>query len=139
MPGAAPGEPRTLGDLGLRLNRDGSFALDNAQLDRALTETPRAVSAMFTTGVFGVFATMDRLVRNATRVNDPGSLGGSLTRLQRQMQNTSERLDKIADQQERLREQLTRQFSASERRVNNSQTTLAFLQQQIDVWTAPQR
>lgn len=139
MPGAAPGEPRTLGDLGLRLNRDGSFALDNAQLDRALTETPRAVSAMFTTGVFGVFATMDRLARNATRVNDPGSLGGSLTRLQRQMQSTSERLDKIAQQQERLREQLTRQFSASERRVNNSQTTLAFLQQQIDVWTAPQR
>ncbi|PKP62306.1 MAG: flagellar hook protein, partial [Alphaproteobacteria bacterium HGW-Alphaproteobacteria-9] len=36
MPGAAAGAPRTLGDLGLALNRDGTFRLDNARLNQAL-------------------------------------------------------------------------------------------------------
>ncbi len=33
MPNAAPGEPRTLGDLGLAINRDGTFRLDSERLN----------------------------------------------------------------------------------------------------------
>ncbi len=139
MPGAAPGAPRTLGDLGLSLSRDGTFQLDTARLNQAVNQSPDAVAAMFTTGAFGVFATVDRLARVTTRQGDPGTLGGSLTRLQRQLQGNTARLEKIAEQQERLRERLTRDFTASERRVASSQSTLSFLQQQIDIWNAPRR
>ncbi|WP_285711254.1 flagellar filament capping protein FliD [Erythrobacter oryzae] len=135
MPGAATGEPRTLGDLGLSLNRDGTFKLDNARLTRSLETSPDAVAAMFTTGANGVFATVDRFARENSLTTDPASLGGSLKRYETQQAAAAERLAKIAEQQEALRERLTREFTASERRVAASQSTLTFLQQQIDIWS----
>ncbi|WP_379922674.1 flagellar filament capping protein FliD [Erythrobacter sp. R86502] len=135
MPGAADGEPRTLGDLGLAINRDGTFRLDTARLNRALEDTPDAAAAMFTTGINGVFATMDRFARENSLVTDPGSLGGSLRRFETQSAASTERLARIAEQQELLRDRLTREFTASERRVAASQSTLTFLRQQIDIWS----
>ncbi len=135
MPGAATGEPRTLGDLGLSLNRDGTFKLDTARLNRALETSPDAVAAMFTTGATGVFATMDRFARENSLTTDPSSLGGSLKRFELQKAASSERLADIAEQQEALRERLTREFTASERRVSASQSTLSFLRQQVDIWS----
>ncbi len=139
MPGAADGEPRTLGDLGLAINRDGSFRIDSARLTRSLETSPDAVAAMFTTGVSGVFATMDRFARENSLVTDPGTLGGSLRRFETQAAASDERLSKIAEQQEALRERLTREFTASERRVAASQSTLSFLRQQVDMWSNSDR
>lgn len=136
MPGAAEGEPRTLADLGVRLTREGTFELDNARLNQAISQSPDAVAAMFTTGPSGVFATVDRMARNTTRLGDPGTLGGSLARFERQLQSNNARLERIAEQQERLRDRLSRSFTASERRVAASQSTLTFLQQQVDIWTS---
>lgn len=139
MPNAADGEPRTLGDLGLSLARDGSFRLDSARLNRALETTPDAVAAMFTVGATGVFATVDRFARDNSLISDPSSLGGSLRRFETQLASTDERLALIAEQQESLRERLTRQFVASEQRVAASQSTLAFLRQQVDIWSNSER
>ncbi|AUX68771.1 hypothetical protein CHX26_03920 [Porphyrobacter sp. HT-58-2] len=139
MPNAADGAPRTLADLGLALNRDGTFRLDTAALNRALETNSDAVAAMFTTGVNGVFATMDRFARENSLVTDPGTLGGSLRRFEQQVAASDERLARIAEQQETLRDRLTRQFTASERRVAASQSTLTFLRQQIDIWSARDR
>jgi flagellar hook-associated protein 2 len=139
MPGATGSEPRTLGDLGLAVNRDGTFRLDTARLNRSLETSPDAVAAMFTTGVNGVFATMDRFARENSLVTDPGSLGGSLKRFETQKAASDDRLAKIAEQQENLRERLTREFTASERRVSASQSTLSFLRQQVDVWSNSNR
>lgn len=136
MPNAAPGEPRTLGDLGLSLNRDGSFRLDGERLQRTLTDSPQGAAAMFTTGLFGVFATIDKLARTAASRSDPGSLGGSEARYTAQIARNAEALDKIAEQQERLRERMTREFVAADRRVASSNSTLSFLRAQVDMWTA---
>lgn len=127
MPNAAAGEPRTLGDLGLALNRDGTFRLDDARLNQALETNAEAVAAMFTVGPSGVFATIDRFARDNSLISDPGSLGGSLRRFETQLASSDERLETIAEQQEALRERLTRQFAASERRVAASQSTLEFI------------
>lgn len=139
MPGATGDEPKTLADLGLALNRDGTFRLDNARLTRSLETSPDAVAAMFTTGVSGVFATMDRFARETSLFADPGSLGGSLTRFEKQAAASDDRLARIAEQQENLRERLTREFTASERRVAASQSTLSFLRQQVDIWSNSDR
>ena len=136
MPGAAAGEPRTLGDLGLALNRDGTFRLDSDRLQRTLTESPQGAAAMFTTGLFGVFATVDKLARTAAARSDPGSLGGSEARYNAQIARNAEALEKIAEQQERLRERMTREFVAADRRVSSSNSTLSFLRAQVDMWTA---
>lgn len=139
MPGAQAGEPRTLADLGLSLNRDGTFRLDTARLNRSLETSPDAVAAMFTTGASGVFATMDRFARENGLITDPASLGGSLRRYEAQLAAGDKRLEKIAEQQTALRDRLTRAFTASERRVAASQSTLTFIRQQVDIWSARDR
>lgn len=126
-PNAAPNEPRTLGDLGLAINRDGTFRLDPVRLNRSLEATPEAVAGLFTTGATGVFAAFDRFARQATLLGDPGSLGGSVQRFERQLEQADERLARIAEQQEALRERLSRDLIASGRRVSAAQSTLEFV------------
>lgn len=137
MPNAAPGEPRTLADLGVALTREGNFRLDGQRLQTTLSNNLAGASAMFTTGLFGVFGTVDKMTRDLTLRTNPGSLGGSITRYTEQRDKIGERLGKIAEQQERMREQLVKTFTASDRNVAASQSTLAFLRNQIAAWNAP--
>jgi flagellar hook-associated protein 2 len=133
MPGAAAGEPRTLADLGLSLTREGTFRLDTARLNQTLADNPQAAAAMFTTGVRGVFATVDNLARDNTAVRDPGSLGGSVTRLQAQIERNDERLSRVAEQQAALRDRLTRDFTRTQTNIAASQSTLDFIRRQFEI------
>lgn len=134
MPGAIGSEPATLGALGVSINRDGTFRLDDAKLNAALTDHPEATAAMFTTGLFGIYATMDDLSRSAGAIGNPGSLAGSVERYSQQIERNQENLAKIAEQQDKLRQTMTRQFVAADRSVSLSQSTLSFLQGQIEIW-----
>ncbi|MGB7408953.1 MAG: flagellar filament capping protein FliD [Pontixanthobacter sp.] len=136
MPNAEEGEPRTLGDLGLAINRDGTFRLDNDRLNAALRDNSAAANAMFTTGLFGVFATLDKLSRAMGTIGDPGSLAGSVARYTKSTQKIDDQLAKIAEQQDALRIRLTKQFAQTDRNVAASQSTLSFLQNQIAAWNA---
>lgn len=133
IPGAQNDEPSTLADLGLSLNRDGTFRIDSARLEQTLSDSPEAAAGMFTTGVFGVFATIDNLARDNTAIGDPGSLGGSVTRYESQIERNDERLERIAEQQENLRSQLARSFTAAESQIATSQSTLSFIRQQFEI------
>ncbi len=136
MPNAGPGEPRTLGDLGLSVNRDGSFRLDSDRLANTLSNNAEAASAMFTTGLFGVFSSFDKVARAMGAASDPSTLAGSVKRYTDQASKIADQLSDIADKQEALRAQLTTQFSRSDIRVSNSQSTLSFLQAQIEQWNS---
>ncbi len=131
MPNAAAGEPRTLGDLGLAINRDGTFRLDSERLNATMAENSAAANAMFTTGLFGVFATMDKLSRAMGAAGNPGTLAGSVARYTGSVQRIDEQLARITAQQDALRAQLTTQFARADRNVAASQSTLSFLQNQI--------
>lgn len=135
MPNAADGEPSTLADLGLSINRDGSFRLDTERLNETLEASPEGTAAMFTTGVFGVFASIDSFARDNTLLSNPGSLGGSITRYEAQVERNDARLERIATSQESLRERLTRNLIRAEQTIAGSQSTLTFLQQQIDAFS----
>ena len=132
-PTADPDAPNTLGDLGLSLNRDGTFRFDTARLERTLNESPEETAALFTTGLFGVFATVDELARNNSTVGDPGSLGGSINRFEGQIERNDERLERIAEQQEALRNQLNRSFAGAQNQISASQSTLSFIRQQFEI------
>lgn len=136
MPGAEDGEPSTLADLGLSITRDGSFQLDTERLNETLATSPDGAAAMFTAGAFGVFATIDSLARDNTLLSDPGSLGGSVVRYEAQIERNEERLARVAENQESLRTRLTRSFIAAQGNVASSQSTLSFLQQQIDAFNS---
>lgn len=136
MPNAPEGAPRTLAELGLAIERDGSFRFDNAKLTQALERDPAGVAAMFTTGIHGVYSTIDKLARSSSVSSDPGSLAGSIVRYQSQSQQISSDLTKLAEQQETLRANMVARFAQADSRVAASQSTLSFLQSQIDVWNA---
>ncbi|GAA4779161.1 flagellar filament capping protein FliD [Novosphingobium ginsenosidimutans] len=136
MPSAATGQPRTLGELGLATNRDGTFRFDTARLTAVSKASPNGVTNMFTTGIHGVFATIDRLARNASTASNPGSLGGSLARFTAKKTDLTEERSALAEAQETLRAQLTKRFAAADSRVGTSRSTLSFLQGQIDAWNA---
>ena len=136
MPNAPDGTPRTLAELGVAIQRDGTFKLDSARLDQAMTRDPEGVAAMFTPGINGIFATVDRMARNNTISTDPGSLAGSVARYTNQSRDITEDLAELAEKQEKLRASMVARFSASDARVSASQSTLDFLKSQIDVWNS---
>ncbi|VWX53073.1 flagellar filament capping protein FliD [Novosphingobium sp. 9U] len=133
MPNAT-GAAKTLADLGLSTQRDGTFVLDTNRLKATLAKDPDGVASMFTTGLYGVYATVDKLYRNATAASDPGSLGGSITRFTKQLGQVKEDQTTVAAKQETLRANLTARFAVSDSRISASQSTLSFIQNQIAAW-----
>ena len=136
MPNGAGDAPRTLADLGLSTERDGKFRLDTARLTATLARDPEAVAAMFTNGLYGVFATVDKLARDAASTGNPGSLGGSVARYERLATQTEATAADLIEKQENLRITMVARFAKSDARIAASQSTLTFLQQQIDAWNA---
>ncbi len=134
MPNATPGQPATLGDLGLKINRNGTFALDSAVLNKTMTASPDGTAAMFTNGLYGVYATFDSMARSVSSVSDPGSLGGVITALGTRQTSLTEQLSDLQTKQETLRTQLVSRYTQLASRVSSSQSTLSFLQAQITAW-----
>jgi flagellar hook-associated protein 2 len=135
MPNATSGQPKTLGDLGLTTNKDGTFTLDTTALKTALGLNPTAVAAMFTAGANGVYSTIYNLSRQVSDPTNANSLAGSVTDMQKQQSNITTQLSKIATQQTALRTQLLNQFSALNATVTASKSTQSFLTQQVALWT----
>lgn len=136
MPGAAEGTPRTLSDLGLTTQRDGTFILDTKRLSATLKAAPDAAAAMFTNGLFGVYASIDALSRSASKTGNPSSLAGSITRYTTQKTQITAETTKAAEAQEKLRASLAARFAVTDSRVSTSRATLSFLQNQIAAWNA---
>ncbi|MEL0209188.1 MAG: flagellar filament capping protein FliD [Novosphingobium sp.] len=135
MLNAADGKPSTLADLGLKIERDGTFSLDSARLSTTLKDSPQEAGAMWTTGIFGVFATIDKIAR-ATSTTTGISLGSSITRYTALQKTATEKRSDLADKQEALRQQLVSRFASMDSRVSGSQSTLSFLKAQVDAWNA---
>lgn len=52
---------------------------------------------------------------------------------------TLSRQDRLSEQQDKLRETMTKQFIAADRNVSASQSTLSFIQSQIEIWNNSDR
>lgn len=135
MPNAANGSPSTLADLGLRINRDGTFDIDPTRLGATLASDPAGAAAMFTTGLYGVYATVDAMSRRMTSITDPASIGYSITRYTTKQTDVTQQQSDLATKQEAERVRLVTQFSHTDAVVSGYKSTLAFLQAQIAVWT----
>jgi len=136
MPNAPDGSPRTLSELGLSIERNGTFTLDTEVLDAVLERDPEGVAAMFTTGINGIYSTIDRIARENSLSSDPGSLAGSIARYQSQSQEITRDLEDLAEKQETLRATMVARFARVDSQVAASQSTLSFLEAQIDIWNS---
>ncbi|WP_226017589.1 flagellar filament capping protein FliD [Novosphingobium sp. FKTRR1] len=136
MPNAATGAPKTLADIGLSTNRDGTFTLDTNKLSKVLASNPSEVSAMFTNGLYGVYATLDKVSRGATSATDPNSLGGSIATMTKQQTAISTLKSDLATKQETLRTQLVSRYAKLDTKLSDSKSTLSFLTAQITAWNS---
>ncbi len=136
MPNADAGEPTTLSELGLKTNRDGTFTLDTERLAKTLSASPTGAAKMFTNGLYGVYATLDKISRAVTSTSSASSLGGSIASMTALQAKLTTQKSDFETRQEALRQKLVTQYAGLDSRLSGSKSTLSFLQAQIDAWNA---
>ena len=134
MPNAATGAPRTLSDLGVSIQRDGTFQLDGSKLAATLKADPIGTAAMFTNGLHGLYGTIDGLTRKMSSTTDAYSLAVSVTRYTALKTTVASDLSTLTDKQEQFRQQLVTRFAKTQTNVADSTSTLSFLKNQINAW-----
>ena len=132
----ATGAPRTLGDIGVKTNRDGSLSVDTARLTRVLTDFPQALEAMFADGTGasngGLAAALGAI---ATRATDRTSgFDAESTRATAAQTALTTAQAKAVDAAAAMKDRLTLQFATMDARVAAYKSTQDFLKQQIDAW-----
>ena len=133
--GVADGVPNTLAAIGVRTNRDGTLSVDSAALDKALTDTPDAVEAMFaysSNGINGLSAQLDKITATATSV--VFGLGASVTRYTAAQSLLEKQQATLTDQSDQLTKRLTQQFSSMNAKISAYKATQSFLDNQIKAW-----
>jgi flagellar hook-associated protein 2 len=134
------GTPGRLSEVGLTVDRNGSFTVDEARLSRAVEVSPAAVEALVT--ALNSPATAEkpagplRQLAESFRLAAQGS-AGQPTALQREAAAITREREALEARLTRTRENYTRQFAALDRAVGQSKALQSFLKQQIDLWTKP--
>ena len=122
----ASGGVRTLADLGLELQRDGTLQLNVATLQNAIQSSPSAVNAIFSTATTGIAATIKTLSDNQTNL-----LTGSLVLQQNSLESSvSDLSDQEVSAQAYLdaeRAQLVEQFTNMETLISGYKTATSYL------------
>lgn len=138
LPDDGSGAPRTLAEIGVRTNRDGTLSVDQTTLLKASIDHPEALGAMFADGTgaseHGLAAALAAISTDATSASF--GLGASETRYGKAAADLSTQQTRATADAEITRARLTRQFASMDARVAAYKSTQTFLQQQVDAWNA---
>jgi len=130
------GSIRTLSDLGIRFQKDGSLTLDESKLTSALSQDPEAVQKLFLKADDGIGKRIPEAVDSLI-----SSVGGAITARQNGLNESLATLNKkIAREEQRIekyQEQLTAQFTALEKLVSQLNEQSNFLAQKLNIATTP--
>ena len=133
----ANGAPRTLADIGVKTNRDGTLSVDSARLAKVLADYPQAVEAMFADGTGasngGLSAALGAITTAAT--DRTGGFDAESGRYSAQQSDLTGAQAKVVDAAAAMKDRLSRQFASMDSRVAAYKSTADFLKQQVDVWT----
>lgn len=132
------GTYKTLNDLGVSTNRDGTLALDTKVLDKAIAADPKAITQMLNPSVktatnIGLAGLMDS-VRDRIQESD-GPLATAQAKYKALAADLTKQLDKLDTQMTNYQDQLTKVYSAMETRLSAFKATQSYLQQQVALWT----
>lgn len=133
--GAVAGLPRTLSEIGVATNTDGTLRVDSALLAKQLAANPDTVEAMFApsgTNALGLSATLTALTTSATSTLT--GLGASTVRYTAAEADVAKQQDKVTDQSAQLTTRLTQQYASMNARVSAYKSTQTFLTNQIAAW-----
>jgi flagellar hook-associated protein 2 len=134
---APTGTYRTLADLGVSTNRNGTLTLDNTKLTKALAADPEGVVKMLNptapdathTGIAGALKSIKDYL-----TSDKGPLSASASTYEKLAKNYSSDITKISAQKAAYSEQLTKSYSTMQSRLLAFKATQSYLEQQIAAW-----
>ena len=136
--GHGSGGPTRLSDIGLTLDRYGSFIVDSKRLAAAAEKHPEAIEAMVNALNAANTATTPagplRQVQEAFALVVDGA-DGRPTALAQEKARIALDQQKLNDRTARLTTSYTRQFASVDSRVSQYKSLMSFMQQQIDLWT----
>jgi flagellar hook-associated protein 2 len=133
--------PRSMADLGVTTNRDGSLSLDSKKLEAALKSWPDAVEAMFNplrdsthseTTDPGISGAMSAIKTSALASN--GGLDALKARLQKEADALAILRTRTEEREAANKDRLLRNFAGMDSRVTSLKATQAYLDQQIAQW-----
>lgn len=133
--GAVSGVPRSLSEIGVATNTDGTLRVDADLLARQIAANPDTIEAMFapsSSNVFSLSASLTALTTSATSMVT--GLGASTTRYTAAVGDVTEQQDKVTDQSAQLTTRLTQQYASMNARVSAYKSTQTFLTNQIAAW-----
>ncbi|HET9596465.1 MAG TPA: flagellar filament capping protein FliD [Anaeromyxobacteraceae bacterium] len=123
------GTVRSLADVGLETNRDGTLSIDDETLSAAIARDATAVNDLFSKASGGIAAAVSKVVDTYV---DP--VDGLLVQAQTSLNGTIKRMDDQVDQMnsrvDAYRASLTAQFAAMERIVSQYKSIGSFLTMQ---------
>ena len=135
---AAGAAPTRLADIGLTLDRNGNFTVDETRLTRAATDHPAAVEALVTALNVKASGTVAsgplRQLAESFRLAAEGQTGQP-TALQLEQASIAKDQTSLNERMQRATDNYTRQFTALDLAVGRAKATQAYMQQQIDLWT----
>ncbi len=117
------GPIRTLAEVGVTVNEDGTLAFNDAKLKEKFAEDSQAVSDFFTTPTLGVAARFDAAVEVLAGVGRSVLIGRNLT-LQSRIDDNNDRAAFLTERLERERERLLNQFFQLESIIGKLQNSL---------------
>ncbi|MFA7440931.1 MAG: flagellar filament capping protein FliD [Sphingomonadaceae bacterium] len=131
-------KPTRLAEIGLKIDRTGSYSIDEKQLLKAVADHPAQVEKLI--GALAQKASWADKGGPLAQITSTFALAvdganGQKTALQREQQSITEARVRLDARIERYRTTMTVQFSALDRSVGQYRAMQGFLQQQIDMWT----
>ncbi|WP_380782532.1 flagellar filament capping protein FliD [Sphingomonas sp. R86520] len=133
--GAVSGIPRTLSEIGVATNTDGTLRVDSTLLAKQIAAYPDTIESMFSpsgTNALSLSATLTALTTSATSTLT--GLGASTVRYTAAEADVAKQQDKVTDQSAQLSIRLTQQYASMNARVSAYKSTQTFLTNQIAAW-----
>lgn len=132
------GTYKSLNDLGVSTNRDGTLSLDTARLNAALQADPAGVVQMLNptvpdsthTGIAGALSSIVTYIES-----DGGPLNSSQNTYKNLATNLQKQIDKVTRQESDYSDQLTATYSAMQSTLLQLKATQTYITQQVAVWT----
>lgn len=134
--GATAGMPKTLSEIGVTTNRDGTLKVTAATLTAKLASDPDAIEAMFaysadgSTGLNSILKSLSTEVANTTY-----GLGASTTRYTKAQTQVTTDQATLTTKSDALSTRLTKQYAAMNAAVSAYKSTQSYIEQQVAMWT----
>lgn len=134
---ASTGTYKTLADIGVSTNRDGTLSLDTDRLAAVMEADPEAITNMVnpkvsTTDNPGLSKLMDTVRDNIEK--DDGPLKTAQKRYDALAEEFTQQLEDLDEKMANYEEHLTKVYAAMETRLSALKATQSYLEQQIEVW-----